>query len=109
MFTKAMYAPDLKHNLISISCMDKAGYSIIFRHGNAAFHDLDNALVMCSEGFGGVYLLDLHMPSTLIPTANVAWYSNLSQKALVMCRAWLGSKAQLKLSLIRLRLAPKVG
>lgn len=69
-FRNAMHTPDLRHNLISIGCMLKRGYGVMFLGDRVRFLDVDGVPFMESEGMGDGTMFRLTCTSTVpaIPT-----------------------------------------
>jgi hypothetical protein len=53
--TKVLYSPEISFTLISIGCIDDAGYLLIFRHGLCEIHDPDGNIVGAFPKTHGLY------------------------------------------------------
>ena len=57
-YTRALHAPTLNANLVSISALDKAGLITTFGHGRGVVRKEDGKVVLAGSGVNGMYLLE---------------------------------------------------
>ena len=57
-FTRALHAPSLNANLVSISALDKAGLTTVFSNGKGIVKKTDGTPVLTGKAINGMYLLE---------------------------------------------------
>ena len=57
-YTRALHAPSLNANLISISALDKAGLTTTFSNGKGIVKKADGTTVLTGNAVNGMYLLE---------------------------------------------------
>jgi GAG-pre-integrase domain len=58
-YTRALHAPSLNANLVSISVLNKAGLTTTFGNGKGVVQKADGTTVLAGKGVNGMYLLEL--------------------------------------------------
>ena len=86
-YTRALHTPALNANLISISALDKAGFTTTFGNGQGVTRKADGTIVLTGKGVNGMYLLEevddapndtVAMLSTSQPTSLEQWHRRLT-------------------------------
>ena len=57
-YTRALHAPTLNANLVSISALDRAGLTITFANNQGVARKTDGTVVLAGRGVKGMYLLE---------------------------------------------------
>lgn len=66
---EAIYTPDIRANLISVSKLDARGYAVLFENGCAVFRRPDGSAVLERVLRGGMYVVDFNTAATNVWTA----------------------------------------
>ena len=86
-YTRALHTPTLNVNLISVSALDKAGFTTTFRNGKGVTCKADGTIVLAGKGMNGMYLLEevddapsdtIAMLSTSQPRSLEQWHRCLT-------------------------------
>jgi transposase InsO family protein len=86
-YTRALHAPTLNANLISIGAFDKAGLTTTFGDGKGIVTKADGTIVLTGQNVNGMYLLEtidnapdtpLAMTSLSHPTSLEQWHRRLT-------------------------------
>jgi transposase InsO family protein len=86
-YTRALHAPTLNANLVSIGALDKAGLTTTFGDGKGVVTKADGTIVLAGQNVNGMYLLEtidnapgtpLAMASLSQPTSLEQWHRHLT-------------------------------
>src|ERR1700678_23573 len=71
-YTRALHAPTLNANLISVSALDKAGLTTVFGQGKGVTRLADGTIVLTGKAVNGMYILEDVETAPNVPLAMVS-------------------------------------
>ena len=80
-YTRALHAPSLNANLISVSAFDRAGYTTTFGDNKGVIQQPDGTIVLTGKNVNGMYLVETidHTPSPPLAMVSLSQPTSLEQ------------------------------